>query len=240
MSPKRKTNSAARQTELGLPKTTDEMILSFVELLADEQVVSKLRKALFPHVLADKIYGLTAKISTLTDRLEKQDAYIDELEKRLTTVETNYDRLEQYLRLSNLRFHGIDETENITAKVMAVANGVMKVAAPISIGHIVTSHRLGNPSIGLIPRPVIVRFTVNRPRDVILRAKRQLRDSGSLIFVNEDLTQHRAKLASKSRQLKKEHKITDCWTYNGCVMLRIVPCADLNYSVPLEVTQCDP
>ena len=40
-----------------------------------------------------------------------------------------------------------------------------------------------------------------------------------MIFVNEDLTQHRAKLASKTRLLKKDHKITDCWTCNGRVML---------------------
>ena len=73
MSSKRKTNSAAEKTEVGSPKTTDEMVLAFMELLADEQVVAKLRKALFPHVLADKIDGLTAKISTMTDRLAQRD-----------------------------------------------------------------------------------------------------------------------------------------------------------------------
>ena len=87
-------------------------------------------------------------------------------------METNYDRLEQYSRRSNLRFHGIDETDNddTTAKVMAIANDVMKVTPPIGIGDIVTSHRLGKPSAGGRPRPVIVRFTDIRPRDVILRA----------------------------------------------------------------------
>ena len=222
MSTKRKTNSAAENTEVGSAKTTDEMLLAFIELLSDEQVVGKLRKALFPHVLADKIDGLTAKISTLTDRLAQRDDYIRELEKRVTTVETNYDRLEQYSRRSNLRFHGIDESDNddTTAKVLAIANGIMKVEPPLLIGDIVTSHRLGKPSAGGKPRPVIVRFTDNRPRDVILRAKRQLRDSRSQIFVNEDLTQHRAKLASKTRQLKKDHKIGDCWTFNGRVMLK--------------------
>ena len=47
MSPKRKTKSAAEKTEVGLPKTTEEIILAYVKLLADEQVVNKLRKALF-------------------------------------------------------------------------------------------------------------------------------------------------------------------------------------------------
>ena len=136
MSTKRKTNSAAENTEVGSAKTTDEMLLAFIELLSDEQVVGKLRKALFPHVLADKIDGLTAKISTLTDRLAQRDDYIRELEKRVTTVETNYDRLEQYSRRSNLRFHGIDESDNddTTAKVLAIANGIMKVEPPLLIG----------------------------------------------------------------------------------------------------------
>ena len=46
---------------------------------------------------------------------------ISELEKRLITVETNYDGLEQYSRCSDLRFHGIDESDNdnTTAKVIA-------------------------------------------------------------------------------------------------------------------------
>ena len=88
------------------------MIVAFVELLAEEQVVNKPRKELFPHVLAEKIYGLPAKISTLIDCLEKRNAYIDELEKRLTTMETNYNRFEQYSRHSNLTFHGIEDSEN--------------------------------------------------------------------------------------------------------------------------------
>ena len=145
MSTKRKTNSAAEKTEVGLPKTTDEMILAFIALLADEQVVNKLRKALFPTCLPIK-FGLTAKISTLTDRLEKRDAHRNELEKRLTTVETNYDQVEHYSRRSNLRFHGIDETENddTTTKVIAIVNDTMKVAPPIDIGDIVTSNPLGH------------------------------------------------------------------------------------------------
>ena len=61
-------------------------------------------------------------------------------------------------------------------------------------------------------------FTCKRPLDVILRAKRQLRDNGSLIFVNEHRTQHRAKLASNTRQVMKDKKIADCWTSNRGVM----------------------
>ena len=74
----------------------------------------------------------------------------------------------------------------------------MKVEPPIGI---VTSYRLGPmPSAGVRPRPVIGRSAGNQPRDVILRTKRQVRENSvSMIFVNDDLTQHRAKMANKTR-----------------------------------------
>ena len=40
------------------------------------------------------------------------------------------------------------------------------------------------------------------------------------IFLNEDLTARRGKLAYDTRQLKKEHKIGDCWTTYGKVMMK--------------------
>ena len=58
-------------------------------------------------------------------------------------------------------------------------------------------------------RAVIVRFTDNRPCDVILRAKRQLRDNGSLIFMNEDLTQHRAKQDSPAQESAQDRGLLD-------------------------------
>ena len=40
------------------------------------------------------------------------------------------------------------------------------------------------------------------------------------IFINEDLTARRGKLAYDTRQLKKAHKISDCWTTYGKVMTK--------------------
>ena len=40
------------------------------------------------------------------------------------------------------------------------------------------------------------------------------------IFVNEDLTSRRSKLANETRQMKSSKKITDCWTYNGKVLVK--------------------
>ena len=40
------------------------------------------------------------------------------------------------------------------------------------------------------------------------------------IYVNEDLTQRRAALAAATRQMKKTHKINDCWTYIGKIVIK--------------------
>ena len=46
--------------------------------------------------------------------------------------------------------------------------------------------------------------------------------SDSRIFLNEDLTGIRAKLAREARVLKKSGKIDDTWTFNGNVMIKDV------------------
>ena len=50
-------------------------------------------------------------------------------------------------------------------------------------------------------------------RDVVIRARRRLRERGGgpTLYVNEDLTRRRAALAKKTRELKKEkyHRLLD-------------------------------
>ena len=89
-----------------------------------------------------------------------------------------------------------------------------------------TSHRLGRrlPGADAHARPVIVKFATTHVRDVVIRARRRLRESGRgpTLYVNEDLTRRRATLAKKTRELKKEKKITDCWTFNGKVLVKTI------------------
>ena len=72
------------------------------------------------------------------------------------------------------------------------------------------SHRPGRPGADAQtrPRPVIVKCATAHVRDVVIRARRRLRESGDgpTVYVNEDLTRRRAALAKKTRQLKKSRK----------------------------------
>lgn len=100
---------------------------------------------------------------------------------------------------------------------------------------IITSHRLGlKPIAGERPKLVIVKFATTQVRDVVIRVRCRLRENTNRqpIYINEDLTHHRAVLAKNTQQLKKVKKVNVCWTYNSKVVIKtldnsiIVVCTD--------------
>jgi hypothetical protein len=77
-------------------------------------------------------------------------------------------------------------------------------------------------------RAVIVRFRSEAIRDEVFRhfrARVNLKEHNRTpkdgqVFLNEDLTAKRAMFAFKTRQLKREKKIADCWTHAGRVLIK--------------------
>ena len=43
---------------------------------------------------------------------------------------------------------------------------------------------------------------------------------GSRLFLNDDLTRSRAQLLYECRQAKKKQLITDCWSYDGSIIVK--------------------
>ena len=62
------------------------------------------------------------------------------------------------------------------------------------------------------PLPVIVKLSTTHLRDVVIRARRRLRESSDGPTV----------LAKKTRQVKKSRKINDCRTFNGKVIVKTI------------------
>jgi hypothetical protein len=87
---------------------------------------------------------------------------------------------------------------------------------------------------------VIVKFATAHVRDVVIRARRRLRESGDgpTLYVNEDLTRRRAALAKKTRQLKKSRKIYDCWTFSGKVVVKIIDGVVKEIRSDVDITGC--
>ena len=93
--------------------------MKFIELLNDEEMLRKLKSALYPQALADKLDQLTQAIAGLTYQLESKEKRISALEEKVERLEGEGDKVEQYSRRNNLRCYGIPETgegEDTTVK----------------------------------------------------------------------------------------------------------------------------
>ena len=70
-----------------------------------------------------------------------------------------------------------------------------------------------------VSRPIIVRFSRERTRDRIFKARTNLKstnnDARFRVNINEDLTKKRAELAKKCRELRKGQAINDWWSFAG-------------------------
>ena len=207
--------------------TDDSIVLHLIEALKDDRVMRALHTD--SDKLHDKIDSLTVLVTNLTTQLENKEQRITELEKTVELLEVSIDDQQQYSRRANLRFTGIEENagEDTTTKVLQIINETMQLEPPISLDQIERSHRLGRVTPDQRrPRTLIVRFRSERGRDIVYKARGQLKeynhrsDPVKRIFVNEDLTARRANIAFETRKLKKEKKIADCWTFNGRILIK--------------------
>ena len=150
----------------------------------------------------------------------------------MATLEAEADKREQYTRRPNLRFHGIEEKEgeDTNATVIAVVQKKLGLSQ-IGADQLERSHRIGpkqDEKGAPRKRAVIVRFRSEAIRDEVFRhfrARVNLKEHNRThkdgqVFLNEDLTVKPAMFAFKTRQLKREKEIADCWTHAGRVLIK--------------------
>ena len=135
------------------------LALRIIELLNDDAVLAKMKKALYPCDLANKIDSLNAHKENLAKQVTKKDIRIVGSEKEVRVLEESNDNLGQYTSRPNLIIQGFPEMgegEYTDAIVLAVTNDKMGVTPPLSLHDIEKSYSLGGKDTG--SRTVIVRF----------------------------------------------------------------------------------
>ena len=101
----------------------------------------------------------------------------------------------------------------------------IKVDPPVKPQDIAVSLRAGKAATGK-PRQILGKFATHNIRERVFRAKKNIKtereknESLRNIYINEDLTQHRASWARKARLCKTDNKIQDTWTIYGKVMVK--------------------
>ena len=68
-------------------RSRDHLALRLIKLLNDDQVFAKLKRAIFPKELSDKIEALNNRILQLTTQLDAKDSRIKSLEEKVLNQE---------------------------------------------------------------------------------------------------------------------------------------------------------
>ena len=168
------------------------MLLRFLELLSNDQVVRKLKSALYPQELSDKLDPLTQTTAGLTSQLESKERRIAVLGEQVELLQSECDNLEQYSRRCNLKIHRIPETgegEDTTLKVLELVNTKMAVNLSQSLKRTLVLAK-GWASRLTGDRPSAFVFSKITVRNDVIKARRRLRNitDQHQVFVNEDLT----------------------------------------------------
>ena len=199
--------------------------------------------------LGKKIDSLGATLRALKDdnvRLSDQcktlTAENGQLKQQLTVCNQRVDDLERYSRSDNLIIRGLPETTaaevasaapslhdgatlreshaSVEKSVIALCKDTLKI--DVLPSDISTAHRIKAGAKDSV-RPVIVRFTNRKVRNLVFGAKKLLKGASSRIYISEHLTKVDTDLFFEERRLLREGKIFGAWTMNGVVHVRFSP-----------------
>jgi len=160
--------------------------------------------------------------------LDQLDEDYEEMEQRLSDLETKQDDIEQYTRKFNLEIHGFpeNEDEDLADSVIKIGEltGVIVTRKNIDI-----AYRMKRKSKNL-PRLIIVRFRSYGIKTKLYNARRNLRNidfntvGAESIFINENLTSWRAELFKELRKKQKQrYPDGKAWSIDGKIFIKTNP-----------------
>lgn len=192
--------------------------------------------------LGATLRALKADNGRLSDQCKALSAENGELKKQLSTCSQRVDDLERYSRADNIIIRGLHERTaaemasaapslldgttlldghvSVESTVMAFCKDTLKI--DVQPSDISTAHRVKAGAKDTV-RPVIVRFTSRRVRNLVIGARKLLKGSSSRVYISEHLTKTDSDLFYEARRLLREKKLFAAWTQNGLVHVRLSP-----------------
>ena len=224
-----------RVTETLLVRLTD----AFMPII--EGIVNRLFDA-----FAAKLESNVEKTSkeSINRHAEIQEQKMAALGEEINMVKSRIEVIEVDARLNNLIIHGIEESsplaesneprndrpfprsnQEATLAVLELCN--TRLGINVAETDISTAFRLQRKGKDKF-RPILVKFTTQRVRDMVYMARLSLRNRSStqqhsaLIYINEHLTKQNAQYYAKARSLVNQKKISSAWTSAGYVYVRLL------------------
>ncbi len=137
------------------------------------------------------------------------------------SLQTRIDNLDQKQRERNVRIVGFPEVEeshgDIKSKVIQLIG-----ESGISAESIESTTRMGKRR-DCKPRDLVVKFSTKETRDKFyaLRKETPKDEHNKKAYINEDLTEARAKLFFDCRRMVKKERLFGTWTQNGNIMAKV-------------------
>ena len=125
-----------------------------------------------------------------------------------------------YSRRNCVRIFGVPEEKDDTDKV--VLDLCEKLNIPLQKTELVVSHRVGPTETGK-SRPIIARITNYNLRHRLLKESKTKKlhnmEGSKGVWVNQDLTRTRAKVASETRKLVKSGQAKSSFNWDGKIFI---------------------
>jgi hypothetical protein len=175
--------------------------------------------------MAEEINNMVSMhVQVATEQLRED---ISDLKKEVESLKQKHkkskmkqDDAEQYsrknsVRISNYKEKSDEETSQIVVDI------AKKVNVSIDRDDIDNSHRVGEKKGGK-EREIIVKFKSFRSKLEFMKLRKELKNKNEKIFINDDLTKKRSKIAYEARELKKDpaSNVKGTWVYNGCIYIQ--------------------
>lgn len=174
--------------------------------------------------MRDQLDIAESKIMDLEVTVKGKDKIITDLQAQverqsdtISTLKEKANEAEQYSRRNCVRLYGIPEVksakEDTDSVVLDLAQKKLGVA--LKREDIDRSHRVGPPSKDRkSPRPIIIKLTSYRARQLLITNRRKLK--GSHIGIDEDLTRQNRSLLEEA---KKNPKVLAAWSSDGNIIV---------------------
>ena len=167
--------------------------------------------------LETQIKSKTDIISTLQTQRKRDSQDMSKLKRDVNDAE-------QYSRRNCVRVYGISENSKEDTDQVMIDLASDKLDIKLERHEIDRSHGVGTPRSSAAgaekqpsPRPIIVKFTTYRTRDLVLKRRRKL--TGTRIEIEEDLTTINRTLLNKTKEnVKNNDKPSAAWSSDDKVI----------------------
>jgi hypothetical protein len=199
-------------------KKLESLFLNF-QKCANEEMQNTLQKyEKMISVVEKDINKLKERSNSLIQLVEKErktavsaERKVQTLQLKVTDLEKQMVKSEQYSRKSNVRIGGMVEKKDGICKEMVVEMIQRKLGVNITTKDIDAAHRLPQQDRNK-PHPIIVRFFARDIKFQVIKNRSKLKGSG--ITIQEDLCKAMHLLLNR---VSKDERVKTAWAWNGNV-----------------------